>query len=243
MKKISYVGLLGLGLSLGLLWSASAHAIEQELDASQNDYEKSISSVVRRKNFYKADRFEIGGFAGLMPYDSLMNHYMVGGRLTWHFSDHFGWEIADAHVTFPSTTSYTTDLVSGKSLTGGVQVQRTKLMAASNFLVSPLYGKLRLFGASTLHFDLYLVGGLGFHSSEIMNYALTGGTVTETVLNSNGGLMFDFGFGAKMFFNNAMGMVIDFRDYFTMTTIYGKTAPKSNFTVMLGLVFFVPTFG
>ena len=79
--------------------------------SAQDDYEKSIESVVRHKHFYKAGKFEISGVAGVMPYDSLINHYMLGARLSWHLADHYGWEIADVQKSFPSLTSFTTDLV------------------------------------------------------------------------------------------------------------------------------------
>src|SRR5262245_5650497 len=77
----------------------------------QDEYEKSIEAVVRHKLYYKAGHFEVGGTAGVMPYDSLVSHIMFGGRLTYHFADHYGWEIADIQLGLPSVTNYTTDLV------------------------------------------------------------------------------------------------------------------------------------
>lgn len=225
--------------------ATSALALPTTLSSSQNDYERSVDAVVRNKNFYKSGKFEIGGFAGLMPYDSLTDHYMLGGRLTWHLSDHFGWEVVDLQMPFGTTTSYTTDLVSSKGLTGGVQVQRLKLMAASNFLMSPFYGKIRFLGASTLHYDMYVVLGLGYAQNQIYQYTTTttGGPVTERMLTSGGAFMFNFGLGFKIFLNNTMGLIVDVRDYLTMTQLYGKTSPKSNFAVTFGMSFFLPNFG
>ena len=231
-----------LAAGLILFGATSALALPTTLSSSQNDYEKSIEAVVRNKQFYKAGKFEVGGFGGLMPYDSLTDHYMLGGRLTWHISDHYGWEVLDVQVPFATTTSYTTDLVKSKSLVN-LQLQRLKLLAGSNFLLSPLYGKVRFLGASVLHYDLYMVAGLGYAQTQINKYGVSGGNVVETTLSTKGAFMFDFGFGMKFFLNNAMGLVVDFRDYVTMTQLYGKTSPKSNFSVLFGLSFFLPTFG
>jgi hypothetical protein len=51
-----------------------------------------------------------------MPYDSLVNHYMLGGRAAWHFSDHYGWEIIDTSVVFPTITGYSRDTVSKQNI-------------------------------------------------------------------------------------------------------------------------------
>lgn len=243
MTYKSLASLFAAGLIL--LSATSALALPTTLSSSQNEYERGIEAVVRNKNFYKSGKFEVGGFAGLMPYDSLTDHYMLGGRLTWHLSDHYGWEVIDLQMPFGTTTSYTTDLVSAKGLVGGVQVQKLKLLASSSFLMSPLYGKLRFLGASTIHYDMYLVAGLGFAQNQIMRYTTTGtnGPVSESVMSSGGAFMFNFGFGFKVFMNNTMGLVIDVRDYVTMTQLYGKTSPKSNFAVLFGLTFFLPNFG
>lgn len=238
-------GLRGLIVAVGLsLFSATCLGIATNPASGQDEYEKSVGAVVRNKEFFKAGHFDVAATAGLMPYDSLMNHYQVGGRLTWHVSDHIGWEIVDLNLPFGSPTGYTNELVSTQGLTNGVQAEKIKLMAASNILISPLYGKLRFFGASVIHFDIYLAAGLGYHSSEITKYSgSTGGPVTETVIGSKGGFLFDVGLGLKLYPSRFMGLTVDLRDYFTTPTLYGNSSPKSNFTVTFGAVFFLPSFG
>lgn len=236
--------LLHLALGFCLFCSGFALSDPPKDDPQQNEYEKTIEAVVRNKQFYKAGRFEFGGLVGVMPYDSLMDHYMVGGRFIWHFSDHYGWEVVDLQVPFPATTSYTTDLVSSKGLTN-LQAQKIQWMATTNFVVSPLYGKLRLFGSSIMHYDTYIVAGLGYGQFDVFQYSTTavGAAVSERVLVAGGGPMFDFGLGFKLFLNSAVGLNVDLRNYVTLPTVYGSAHPKSSFSLLIGLSFFLPTFG
>jgi len=234
-----------LALGLFVIWvlpaSQTFGAVEH---TAQDDYEKSIEAVVRHKHFYKAGKFELGVVAGVMPYDSLINHYMAGGRLTWHLADHFGWEIADLQKTFPSLTSFSTDLVSSKGISN-LQTVRIGALASTNFIISPLYGKIRFFGRQVLYYDIYLVLGGGMAHTEVLQLSASGTNqpVTQSILKSGFDPMFDFGFGFKVFTNDAMSVLIDMRDYVIDSKIYGGNSLKSNFSVYVGLSFFLPFFG
>ena len=214
----------------------------------QDEYEKSIDAVVRNKQFYKTGRFEISASAGMMPYDSLVSHYMAGGHVVWHLSDHYAWEIIDAEMTFPSITGFTTNLVKDKKISN-LQTPKLKILASTNFVVSPLYGKLRLFGHSVIHMDLYLLAGLGFANTEIVRVGITpaaaaaGMEPTQAIIRTSWDPMIDFGIGFKIFLNRAIGVVIDLRDYIVYTELYGSKTLQSNFSVYLGISFFLPTFG
>lgn len=238
---------LNLAVCFGLLaFHCAASAvlgITGPSDNSQDEYERSISSVVRNKLFYKSGKIELGFNGGIMPYDSLVNHYLAGGRLTWHFSDHYGWEVIDAMLTFPTTTSFTTNLVSSKGISN-LQTTRLNMLFSSNFLLSPIYGKMRFFGSSVLHYDLYVVAGLGAANNDTLKVSTPGTAqpATELVLRSGFNPMFDFGLGFKIFINRAMGLVFDMRDYVVYAPVYGTYQLKSNFSVALGLSFFLPTF-
>jgi outer membrane beta-barrel protein len=208
---------------------------------TQTDQERSMSAVVRNKYFYKAGRIEIGGTAGAMPYDSLVNHYMLGGKATWHLSDHYGWEILDAQLAFPAVTGYTSDLVKAKGISN-LQTSKLNMILTTNLLVSPIYGKIRFFGSQVLYFDFYFSGGPGVARTETIKLSNSGGTAVTSSVRTGFEPAFDFGLGFKIFMNNAMGLMVDFRDYVTYTEVYGKKALKSNFSVFAGLSFFLPTF-
>lgn len=231
------------GSVLFCLWLHPGAFATQEIDKDQQDYESSIQSIVRNKHFYKPGRFEAGVFAGLMPYDSLISHYMAGGRLTWHLSDHYGWEVADLMAVFPSVTRYTKDLVKDKSISN-LQTLQLRFLASSNFLLSPFYGKIRFFGRQLLYLDLYLVGGLGVAKSEALKVSTTAQGVepTDSLVRQSWDPLVTLGFGFKIFLNDATAVLFDLRDYLVITKLYGNSTTKSNFSVFGGLSLFLPVF-
>jgi outer membrane beta-barrel protein len=229
-------------LLIGL--TSQGWALTSTLNPSQDEYEKSIEAVVRHKDYYKAGRLEVEITAGVMPYDSLINHYMAGGRLIWHITDHLGWEIADIQGAFSSVTSFTTNLVSSYGLSN-LQTQRMHLLTSSNFLVSPIYGKFHLIGRSVVHFDAYLAAGFGVANDDtlMLSAPSSGGAVTQTNVRTGFDPLFDVAVGFKFFLNDTAGLVFDMRDYVVYSQLYSGQTLKSNYSVFLGLCFFLPTFG
>lgn len=228
-----------------LLWVAvffSALSAYGAAPKPQDDYERGIGAVVRNKTFYKTGKFEATGAASIMPYDSLVNHYLLGGRLTWHLSDHFGWEIIDLHYAFPSVTGYTTKLVQEKGLSK-LDTTELKLLASTGVVASPIYGKFHLFGSSVIYFDIYAVLGAGVAQVNTLTFS-TPNTATAPTKTSVGHTdpMFNIGIGFKFFLNSAVGFVFDVRDYLTLSETYGQKSLKSNFNVSVGLSFYLPTF-
>ncbi len=225
------------------LLSGTGFAISEEGGQSQRDYERTVQSVVRNKYFYKSGRFELTPTAGVMPYDSVMAHYTLGGRATWHLSDHYSWEVGDLQLAFPSVTSYIQSYVKTFGLSN-VQTVKIRKLASSNFILSPIYGKVRFFGRQILYFDIYVAAGIGMANTDVVQLSSTGKGVdgVETLLKSGWDPMIDVGFGFKIFLNDAMGLVFDLRDYIVSSETYGKRSFKSNFTVFGGVSFFLPTF-
>lgn len=222
--------------------SFAAEVKSDNLD-KQGGYEREIQAIVRNKFFYKAGRFEVTGTAGVMPYDSLVNHYMFGGKLAWHLTDHYGWEVLDAQMAFPSVTGFTSGLVQERGLSN-LQATKLKQIFTTNFLLSPLYGKIRFFGSQILFFDVYFVLGGGLANTETFRLATTatGTAGVESTIRTGMEPCLDFGIGFKVFLNQMMGLVVDLRDYVVYSEVYGKKSPKSNFSVFAGLTFFLPTF-
>ncbi|MFM8270026.1 MAG: outer membrane beta-barrel domain-containing protein, partial [Pseudomonadota bacterium] len=203
-----------------------------------SEFEKESGSVVRNKLYYKPGKFELAVTGGLMPYDDVNNQYFVGGKATWHLTDSVGWEIADVQKASASITSWANNLVNDKNITD-LQTAQLDYLATSNLIFSPFYGKIRVFGSSLVFFDLYTVLGAGVAGTKTVK--LSKGNPESTIRNGLDPVV-DFGIGFKFFLNRSMGLVLDLRDYLTFSETYGKKSPKSNYTVFVGLNFFIPSF-
>ena len=188
---------------------------------TQNNVERSINAVVRNKYFYKTNKIELSGTAGAMPLDSVVNHLLVGGRATWHFSDHFGWEIAHIQVASSSISANIKEIVNPPNSLSNVQFSQINLLATSNILLSPIYGKIRFCGNQVL---------------------LSSPGPVESTVRQGMDPVFDFGLGVKIFTGDALAILIDLRDYVTFTEVYSSRKPRSNFSVFAGLSFFIPNF-
>lgn len=226
-------------LTTWLLVTTIAWGLPKSANESQKGYESSIQATVRNKTYYKASSFELGIVVGLMPYDLILDHYNFGARAAWHFSDHYAWEIVDVQGLSSKFTSFTTDLVadSGKAIQR-LDALKIKTIIGSNFLLSPLYGKIRFLGSQVVYFDLYATIGLAVANVDTVKLSFS--DQTGTVVSSSWDPAFSLGFGVKLFLNHALGLLIDFRDYVVSSTSYDKRSLKSNYTVMAGIAVFLP---
>ena len=175
-----------------------------------------------------------------MPLDSVVNHLLVGGRATWHFSDHFGWEIAHIQVASSSISANIKEIVNPPNSLSNVQFSQINLLATSNILLSPIYGKIRFFGNQVLYFDIYSVLGFGVANTKTIKLSSPG--PVESTVRQGMDPVFDFGLGVKIFTGDALAILIDLRDYVTFTEVYSSRKPRSNFSVFAGLSFFIPNF-
>lgn len=228
--------LLSLLLSTVALTSFSAP--QPVLPENQSEFEKETGTVVRNKLYYKPGKFEFAATAGLMPYDDVNNQNFLGAKATWHWTDYWGWEMIDAHKVFASTTGWAKNLVDSKNISN-LQTAQLNYIAASNIVFSPFYGKVRVFGSSLVYFDLYAVLGAGFAGTKTIKMSKNN---PESTVRTGFDPMVDFGIGFKFFLNRSMGVMLDLRDYLVFSETYGKRSPKSNYTVFVGVNFFLPNF-
>ena len=236
MKILINTLVLGLVLECGVILAAKD-------GTAQREYEKSINAVVRDKHYYKPGRFEMGLSLGTMPYDSVVSHYLFGGKFIWHFHDHYGWEILDGSYTTGSVNSFTTDLVKDKVLSN-LQTVKIKTILVSNLILSPFHGKIRFAGSSVIHFDVYTFLGGGFSNTDVLKFSTagTGQPVTETLVKTGWDPTIDFGLGIKFFIGNSFALLFDARDYMVSSETYGNKNFKGNYAVCASATFFLPHF-
>ncbi len=227
------------------VWSSFTFAAPSSKSAGeeQREYEKSINAVVRAKHYYKPGKFEAGIGVGTMPYDSIISHYLFGGRFTWHITDHFGWEVLDAAIASGSVSGFTTDLVTTKGISN-LQTIQIKTLLGSNFVASPFHGKVRLFGSSVVHFDAFAIAGLGFANTDVLKFSSPGENQasTQTIQKTGWDLMLSFGIGFKFFVGDSFAILFDARDYLIRSETYGSQNFKSNYAAILSASMFFPSF-
>lgn len=219
-----------------------AHADEPEVGGAQYLEEREEQSVVRSKRYYKAGKVELGVGGGILPYDSLFNQVMVGGRLTWHISDHYGWEIVDFQLPFGSTSSQITSLVTNtQNNIQNLEAVKLGTSIGSSFLMSPFYGKIHFFGSQVAYLDIYVSLGLGLVNTQTLGFSFAVPTATQVSRGWDPSL--NYGIGFKFFLNNSFTFFVDLRNYMTYSATYGRRGFGSNFSASGGISIFLPGFG
>jgi outer membrane beta-barrel protein len=114
--------------------------------------------AVQRKGFLKRHRFEIGlDLPGTLN-DAFYEKVGVGGKLAYNFEDSFAlavrgayyWQLRSPHVRegqVAFSSQLLTSQIHGQAMLDGVW--------------SPVYGKVAWLGQQIVHFDMYLLAGLG----------------------------------------------------------------------------------
>jgi outer membrane beta-barrel protein len=114
--------------------------------------------AVQRKGFLKRGRLELGLDLPGTINDAFYEKLGVGGRLAYNFQDSFAlavrgayyWQLRSSHVRegqVAFSSQLLTSQIHGQAMLDGVW--------------SPVYGKVAWLGQQIVHFDMYLLAGLG----------------------------------------------------------------------------------
>lgn len=113
--------------------------------------------VIQNRKFKMAHEFTIAG--GTLPLDAFVKGITLTGRYTLHFDDFHAWEIGAATYSFNLDTGLKDQLINNFS----VQAQELPtllVVADTNYVVKPFYGKLALFNRTLLYAELFLAAGV-----------------------------------------------------------------------------------
>jgi len=119
--------------------------------------ETSDMRVVQNRLYAKALRFEFGAFGGTFATDPFLSVTQLGAHLGFHFSEVFS-------LHFMGWRNYSKTSSAYKALVD--QGARTVLNMPQRFygaelMVSPIYGKLSVFGRAIFHYDMHVMAGGG----------------------------------------------------------------------------------
>ena len=114
--------------------------------------------VVQDRYYSKAERLQLGVFAGIYSGDPFFDTKSFGGIIGYHFTEY----LAIKALGWKDNINNSSALNKFVSVAGvGTNSNRTRSFVGAEGVISPLYGKLSLFGKLILYFDLHLSLGVG----------------------------------------------------------------------------------
>lgn len=132
----------------------SAVGVPGERDTALEDRVK----AVQRKGFLKRGRLQLTAFATPTWNDAFYQKYGLGGRLAYNLRDSFA-VAASGTYYLVSRSDYVRNGVA--AFQSQLLQSQPSYSAMLEGVWSPVYGKAAWMGKSIVHFDFYLVGGLG----------------------------------------------------------------------------------
>jgi outer membrane beta-barrel protein len=167
--------------------------------AEQVDEEKVVA--VQNRIFHRTH--EIDTYFGYIADDDFFNVFPLGIGYTFHFSEHFAWEVARVQYMF------NTDKDLSETLQNDFDVQperfpEQKYMVHSHFVFKPLYGKHAYMNRSIINNEIYLFAGPGMVQYE-WDYS-TGESLIENAFSLS------VGAGLKYFLSEKISLSFEIRD-------------------------------
>ncbi|MEE8409127.1 MAG: outer membrane beta-barrel domain-containing protein [Myxococcota bacterium] len=185
--------------------------------------------AVPRKSVLKKGRVELAAFTGLSVNDAYFQHLTGNASVIYYLHDSFGIGIgADylyAHLRSENVTVVRQSMI---SVPAPLVFGFPRLLAHVDSYWVPVYGKVSLFGASIIHFELYATAGLGV--------AFRGKGRTVPAVNA--------GVGQRFFLGDWLGLRFELRDHLFLDTqdVSGQLRSDIQSYVLFyaGASFFLP---
>jgi outer membrane beta-barrel protein len=186
--------------------------------------------VVRPQIFTSSNKLELGFGVGYVSNDPYNRIIVPAGIISYHWNDRSAFEV---HLCY--------GLYSGKQLLSQVRqkhgqdpdvVSRPQFFASGNYVWTPVYGKINAFGEVVLHYDLFVLAGLGVASDQIetANVANPNGTFTNKIFP-----LTDLSIGQRFFLSRKVALRIEVRPYIFWEQIDNKITPNGDVQILTGL--------
>jgi outer membrane beta-barrel protein len=118
----------------------------------------------------------------------------------------------------------------------------TQWLAGFEFGFVPVFGKFMLFNSTALHYDIHLLGGVSYVNRKA-EPAVDNGVPSDPVLSGTRPSP-TLGVGSRLYISDGMALNLQFRDYIYSETPLsvgnGESTLSQNYTLSLGLSFFLP---
>ena len=180
-------------------------------------------------------KHELYGAVGVLPMDAFYKGITIGGGYTYHFSNNLAWEVFQVLFSNNIDTGLKGDLQDIFSVEPSA-FREVKMLANSNIVFVPLYGKMSWLNRQVIQMELYLTGGPGIAQyKEYVREGASGyGTENKYYFSAN------FGIGLRFFINEHFSARLDMRDY--LNFVDGGTDNAAYFSLGLAWNFRMPKF-
>ena len=170
--------------------------------------------VIPRKPFLKKGRFDLSPFFGATMNDNIIQHYSLGAEMTYHITDVLAVSLLGMY--------YFKDILDQEFFTR-YHYKRVPSMNKYNYTVTlnfsyvPIYGKLALFNQHLMHFEAFVMAGVGGSGTEIVPK-----DYRYKIFSNPFALTFPVGIGGRVFINKWIAIQASVRDYMMVDKFEGQ---------------------
>jgi outer membrane beta-barrel protein len=176
--------------------------------------------LTKERLYVKSLRHELTLFGGYYVSDLFDGTFAVGGAYTFFPSENFGSELGFSWSRLRTTTAQNLEVSNNFDLELG---DDDTFRVFGTLLWSPLYGKLRLMGASIWRYDFYLGAGPG--------------VVVDPLSFGPAG---NFVVGLRIFLHRAVALRFDVRDHLYRDELLRERYHVNDLSFNAGISVFIP---
>ncbi len=181
---------------------------------------KSVRKGLGKRLFQKSMRHELNLYGGALATDLMGTSPLAGIAYGFHFNEDFALELGFAYTAHDPVLSKSIEGFTGYDLIK----RHDARMYSGNLLFHPIHGKFMFFDMSVLHFDLYLLAGIG-----------------STDSHYDKGLTYNLGAGMKVFLNSWMSLRLEVRNIIHSQQLLSTEVISHDLSLTAGVGFWIPT--
>ena len=200
---------LRISIAVGLLlplWATAQETVTDQPNAIE---------AIQSRTYSLSNEIQLS--VGVLPADPFVKGLVAGGGYTFHFTDHFAWNIAHGGYVYNVTTSLMDQLVRDFGAPAST-FEQAQFFAGTDLVFKPFYGKSSVLNTYVVHFDTQILVGANLWKFQVGGFAPS----------------VNFGAGVRVFQNHVMSWRLDVTDD---VVIFTKKAPLNVPFLTLSLSF------
>lgn len=180
--KCKYLYLLCLFLVVPLAGGAQSGRSKDDLFNAKRLDGVEVEAI---ETYVNPKTHEIGISLGLYPFNPYYNAFSIAGSYSYYFSRYVAWEVFQAALAFTVDKNLTAQLADLHTVNPQT-IERLQLLASSNLVWVPIYGKFVLTKSVIQYFRVSLLAGVALASTSIQSsVGISLGTRFETYINDS----------------------------------------------------------